>query len=427
MAKIPTREIPIPEAKCYMEGKVSPGETSKPPRSSTVESELSEAGSVCSCGASKDSNTTQQSDPSITVQKASEEGKDSQLEDSITKVPSDPGQSGLSSQKPGGTEGEEVKEDGVLVSSSRPENESESNVKLGQEGRQTKNQAEEDSDSRPLVFVDNCFDDSFRDAMQEASLQQLQTTLKELDLESSEITLDSSGTGTHADISGETSLYTSCSTDLSANVTDDSLLDKRVLSDKKEGTTLPVSENKPITSSPTQSQNGTQQDHSEDQMAPQGLSPLSLTEHMQIGNITYFQYSSLEEAGTAEQEGRETSVQRAPSKSDPIPMPHLGKEEVLETRSSSSFGSFTSSPHISAFVNYATGLFRSTADDHRLVKDITEVPPGEAEVDDSGASQTEVTPVKTDKGLESSDKHVNVENAVKLGDMPELFQSIEGE
>ncbi|XP_064597789.1 LOW QUALITY PROTEIN: oxidation resistance protein 1-like [Liolophura sinensis] len=425
MAKICSNEIP--EVKCYMEGKVSPERLQNllVPLQSRASCPRREVCVLVELAKTQTPPTNQI--PVLLCRKQLEEAKTSNQMPVLQRVPQILANQGCLVM-PVSTEGKAVKDDGGSVSSSKPENESESesNVRLGQEGNLTKNQAEDDLGLRPLVFVDNCFDDSFRDAMHEASLQQLQTTLRELDLESSEITLDSSGTGTHADISGETSMYTSCSTDLSTNVTDDSLLDKRVLLDMKEDSKGPVSENKPVTSSPTQSQKEIHQEHSEDQIAPQGLSHALSQNTCKLETLRTSSTHLLRKLALQSKKGEETSLQRAPSKSDPIPMPDLSKEEVVEARSSSSFGSFTSSPHISAFVNYATGLFRSTADDHKLVKDITEVPPGETEVDGSVTSQTEATPVKAmDKGLESSDKHVNVENAVKLGDMPELFQSIE--
>lgn len=151
----------------------------------------------------------------------------------------------------------------------------------------------------------------------------------------------------------------------------------------------------------------------------------------QIGNIVYLPMSEDQQGGitmsdveTAQDRLSKISVdqfeQRDRSSTDPIDVPD-SKMSTAEARlsSGSSFGSFTVSPHLSAFVNYATGLFKTNAD----IKDISEVIPGEENQEDVALMSTEsekIIPRFSGKsGLE-------VENAIKLTDKPELFQSFDG-
>ncbi|KAK3087028.1 hypothetical protein FSP39_000610 [Pinctada imbricata] len=96
-----------------------------------------------------------------------------------------------------------------------------------------------------------------------------------------------------------------------------------------------------------------------------------------------------------------------------------------DTKSSSSFGSFNVTPHLNAFVNYATGLFKSSD-----VKDIGEAGKNAASESDKvktsddshdGTRKATVTAHMQD----NVDLEVAVENAVKLADKPELFQSFD--
>ncbi|KAJ8322197.1 hypothetical protein KUTeg_000668 [Tegillarca granosa] len=127
--------------------------------------------------------------------------------------------------------------------------------------------------------------------------------------------------------------------------------------------------------------------------------------------------------------------ERARSQSAPVDVP---QEKASNRQSIGSFGSFSVSPHLNAFVNYATGFFKSNPD----VKDISDVIP-DTEVKSSSDNNEAVEKngdktslydklhmtvhrhSKNGKSGDLMDLEVAVENAVKLADKPELFQSFD--
>ncbi|KAL5013835.1 hypothetical protein ScPMuIL_008105 [Solemya velum] len=133
-----------------------------------------------------------------------------------------------------------------------------------------------------------------------------------------------------------------------------------------------------------------------DKTSPQG--------ELRIGNIVYLPVEE-DVKGQITLKGMEKTTEallkfssedfkqnkRSKSESDSVFLP--------ENKSTSSFSSFRAPP-LSAFVNYATGLFRSEPGDRDNVKDIQDA-------------------------LEDSQDRVKVENAVKLADKPELFLSFD--
>lgn len=128
--------------------------------------------------------------------------------------------------------------------------------------------------------------------------------------------------------------------------------------------------------------------------------------------------------------------ERARSQSAPVDVP---LERASNRHSIGSFGSFSVSPHLNAFVNYATGFFKSNPD----VKDISDVIPdtnvkpsadGATEKNGNKSSPDDKTVhmmvhrhSKNGKSGDLMDLEVAVENAVKLADKPELFQSFDSE
>ena len=77
----------------------------------------------------------------------------------------------------------------------------------------------------------------------------------------------------------------------------------------------------------------------------------------------------------------------------------------------------SSAQHLSSFVNYATGLFRSSTDDRLNVKDISEV---------MAASSDSSRGAETGAGLKAH-PFLEVANAIRLEDKPELFQTFDSE
>ncbi|XP_041360796.1 oxidation resistance protein 1-like isoform X3 [Gigantopelta aegis] len=81
----------------------------------------------------------------------------------------------------------------------------------------------------------------------------------------------------------------------------------------------------------------------------------------------------------------------------------------------------SSAHHLSSFVNYATGLFRSNVDDRTNVKDISEVM-GKATPTMSDGSKMAVG---VGSSSYKSQPHLEVANAIRLEDKPELFQTFD--
>ncbi|KAL3847555.1 hypothetical protein ACJMK2_018460 [Sinanodonta woodiana] len=100
-------------------------------------------------------------------------------------------------------------------------------------------------------------------------------------------------------------------------------------------------------------------------------------------------------------------------KSGEIPIP---KKRSTSTSSLGSFSSLTASPHLSAFVNYATGLFRSSPDDK--TKDIQDVCSSEE-------TKGNIDTSSSGRKAESTYEGVEVESAVKIEDKPGLFKSFD--
>ncbi|XP_060065002.1 nuclear receptor coactivator 7-like [Ylistrum balloti] len=151
----------------------------------------------------------------------------------------------------------------------------------------------------------------------------------------------------------------------------------------------------------------------------------------QIGNIVYLPVSedqqgaiTLSDVETAQDRLSKISVdkfeQEDKSVSEAVDVPGSNKASTGDARHSGSFGSFNVSPHLSAFVNYATGLFKTNAE----VKDICEAM---SEMETQGKEGVVSTP-QTENSIQRSTvkSGLEVENAIKLTDKPELFQSFDG-
>ncbi|XP_025090916.1 oxidation resistance protein 1-like isoform X2 [Pomacea canaliculata] len=95
--------------------------------------------------------------------------------------------------------------------------------------------------------------------------------------------------------------------------------------------------------------------------------------------------------------------------------------------SSGSFSPLRSSAqHISSFVNYATGLFRSTNEDRTHVKDVTDSTPSSSEKTISSENEhlkQKQSNLQPDKAKQAHS--IDVENAIKADERPNLFQPIE--
>lgn len=150
-----------------------------------------------------------------------------------------------------------------------------------------------------------------------------------------------------------------------------------------------------------------------------GRSEDVLKSEMKIGNITYMPYDSINLPSTSTlpaSEQCDPEPNLASSKSDEAS--GLGSHLIGSLESSShligSLGS-KASPHISAFVNYATGLFRNTPDDRTNVQDLS-----------SGHMPIETN---LEKPIQKGNSHptVAVESAVTLADKPHLFLDIDSE
>ena len=165
-------------------------------------------------------------------------------------------------------------------------------------------------------------------------------------------------------------------------------------------------------------------------------------EELRIGNIVYLPVSeddkgvvSVQEFESAKKTLQKMSLhefdQKTRSYSSPIEIQSSKQTSSSpELKSSGSFGSFNVTPHLNAFVNYATGLFKSSD-----VKDIAEVEK-QSSVDfarPGGIDNLQGGPRKGNSSSfvmhsqENKDLELAVENAVKLADKPELFQSFDSE
>ncbi|XP_055997399.1 nuclear receptor coactivator 7-like isoform X3 [Ostrea edulis] len=190
---------------------------------------------------------------------------------------------------------------------------------------------------------------------------------------------------------------------------------------------------------------GNESDKIQDSSPNLGSSP----KEMRIGNIVYLPVSesskgpvSAEDIESAKVVLSKLSVeefeqQKSQSQSTPVDIPVVQQPTRSESRSAS-FGSFNVAPHLNAFVNYATGLFKSGSD----IRDVGEVIP-DTELCKESKGKTDILDIKGKsdmikqrlRSLGSSPKEksdpsgvdleVAVENAVKLADKPELFQSFD--
>ncbi|XP_062595745.1 oxidation resistance protein 1-like isoform X1 [Saccostrea cucullata] len=184
---------------------------------------------------------------------------------------------------------------------------------------------------------------------------------------------------------------------------------------------------------------GNESDRINDPSPVPGTSP----NEMRIGNIVYHNLpvsesskgqvtaKDIENAQVALSKLSVEEFEQQRSRSTPVDIPVVQQPSQLESRSAS-FGSFNVAPHLNAFVNYATGLFKNSE-----VKDIGEV------TQDNEKGKTDILDIKGKsdmikqrlRSLGSSPKEksdpmgadleVEVENAVKLADKPELFQSFD--
>nr|XP_022295152.1 oxidation resistance protein 1-like isoform X3 [Crassostrea virginica] len=176
--------------------------------------------------------------------------------------------------------------------------------------------------------------------------------------------------------------------------------------------------------------------------------PGSSPKGMRIGSIVYLPVSesSKGEVTAKEIESAQVALSRlsveefeqdkSRSQSTPLDIPVIQQTNSRPDSRSASFGSFNMAPHLNAFVNYATGLFKSGTD----IKDIGEVT---QENNPSNKNKSDILDFKGKsdiikqrlRSLGSSPKEksdpsgtdltVAVENAVKLADKPELFQSFD--
>jgi hypothetical protein len=175
----------------------------------------------------------------------------------------------------------------------------------------------------------------------------------------------------------------------------------------------------------------------------------SSPKEMRIGNIVYHPVTesskgpvSAEDIESAKVVLSKLSVeefeqQKSRSQSTPVDIPVVQQPARSDSRSAS-FGSFNVAPHLNAFVNYATGLFKSGSD----IKDVGEVIP-DTEQSKENKGKTDILDIKGKSDMikqrlrslgsspkeksdpSGADLEVAVENAVKLADKPELFQSFD--
>ena len=170
---------------------------------------------------------------------------------------------------------------------------------------------------------------------------------------------------------------------------------------------------------------------------------------MRIGNIVYLPVSEssqgevtakdIESAQVAlsklsvEEFEQQKSISQSTS---PMDIPVVQQSESRSESRSASFGSFNVAPHLNAFVNYATGLFKGGSE----VKDIGEVIE-DHDPSKENKSKSDILDLKGKSDMikqrlfslgskeksdpSGADLEVAVENAVKLADKPELFQSFD--
>lgn len=199
------------------------------------------------------------------------------------------------------------------------------------------------------------------------------------------------------------------------------------------------SESKPVFFS------GNESDRINDPSPVPGSSP----KEMRIGNIVYLPVSESSQGEVTAKDIESAQValsklsveefeqQKSLSQStSPMDIPVVQQSESRSESRSASFGSFNVAPHLNAFVNYATGLFKGGSE----VKDIGEV----IEDNDSSRENKSKSDILDLKGKSDmikqrlfslgskeksdpsgADLEVAVENAVKLADKPELFQSFD--
>ena len=161
--------------------------------------------------------------------------------------------------------------------------------------------------------------------------------------------------------------------------------------------------------------------------------------NMQSGNIQYFKYDSdtvKEVAGSGDQSGDVAAGSLDAATTD-SPSPHGG---ILSRTigSLSSLGSTISSnsPNFSTFVDFSSGLFtRDSKDNIRDISEVSQSAPSSAKepsprttwfVDDVKVEDTSTLSPKGKPRRWSNNSDISVENVVKLGDKPELFQSLDG-
>lgn len=199
------------------------------------------------------------------------------------------------------------------------------------------------------------------------------------------------------------------------------------------------SESKPVFFS------GNESDRINDPSPVPGSSP----KEMRIGNIVYLPVSEssqgevtakdIESAQVAlsklsvEEFEQQKSISQSTS---PMDIPVVQQSESRSESRSASFGSFNVAPHLNAFVNYATGLFKGGSE----VKDIGEVIE-DHDPSKENKSKSDILDLKGKSDMikqrlfslgskeksdpSGADLEVAVENAVKLADKPELFQSFD--
>lgn len=151
----------------------------------------------------------------------------------------------------------------------------------------------------------------------------------------------------------------------------------------------------------------------------------SLTPHMQPSNNQYFTYEDTSNKDTS-------GEQEAAASEQGILKRTIGSLSSLGSTISSN------SPNFSTFVDFSSGLFTRGQEDKEAVRDISEAtPPPSASQKDSSSRTTWFVDDKIIEPSTHSDKSnkprrwsnnsdISVENVVKLGDKPELFQSLDG-
>ncbi|KAK7091174.1 oxidation resistance protein 1-like isoform X2 [Littorina saxatilis] len=161
-------------------------------------------------------------------------------------------------------------------------------------------------------------------------------------------------------------------------------------------------------------------------------------EEMRIGSIVYLPVQESQDGEMIIRNANEAfSADQPDSSSDkakPPPLSNLGTDDIDGTspgegRTRTMSGSFSplrsSAQHLSNFVNYATGFFRSSTDDRANVKDVHDLPvvrDGRSEMDGTRKKNGSMSMEAGKRSGSQTEYHVK--NAVNAEERPELFRQV---